>query len=556
MGDVWICGGQSNMELQVMYAKNAAKEIQRADYNEIREYKVQKEISGVEKDDFGQQGQWLPATSANVGNFSAVAYFFARTLYEHTHIPIGLIYDNWGATDVETWTSRKALLTDSLMAKVLKDAPPFSSDTLTRLQQSYNEKALKRLQIGVPYPEIVKHWKDIVYDDSKWPKIQLPGRWRDQSLGDVEGVVWFRKVIRLSSLSPYKATLMLPWVAQSDSTYVNGVLIGATTNKPQSSRIYTIPSGVLKQGDNLISIRISDSTNTGGISGDTSSMSILMRETSIPLTGLWSFQVEKTYNVPIWITPNVYPSLLYNAMIHPITKLAVKGIIWYQGEANVDRAHDYAKGFPLLINDWRQQFHQSDLPFLFVQISSFNWGNGNSNKGSLWGELREAQTKALSLKNTGMAVTVDIGETNNIHPQNKQDVGKRLAAIALNKVYGENMKYKGPSFSGMETKADSVVVKFTDAESGLVVNDKYQYLKGFEIAGADQVFHYATAVVENNKVVVYSKMVSKPLAVRYAWADDASDANLYNGDGFPAVPFRTDNWKNITVGVHYKILQP
>jgi len=208
-----------------------------------------------------------------------------------------------------------------------------------------------------------------------------------------------------------------------------------------------------------------------------------------------------------------------------------------------------------MINDWREQFKQPDLPFLFVQISSFNWGNGDSNRGSNWAELREAQTKTLSLKNTGMAVTIDIGDRNNIHPTNKQDVGKRLAAIALNKVYGEDVKYKGPSFSAMEIKADSIILTFADADSGLVINDKYQYLKGFEIAGADHVFHYAKAIIENNKVVIYSEQVTAPLAIHYAWADDAGDSNLYNKDGFPAVPFRTDNWKTITKGAHYKILE-
>jgi sialate O-acetylesterase len=207
-----------------------------------------------------------------------------------------------------------------------------------------------------------------------------------------------------------------------------------------------------------------------------------------------------------------------------------------------------------MIKDWRQQFKQGDLPFLFVQISSFNWGNGNSNNGSTWAELREAQIKALGLPNTGMAVTTDIGEATNIHPKNKQEVGRRLAAIALNKVYGENVNYKGPSFSGMEIKGDSIILSFSDAESGLITNDKYGYLKGFEIAGADHAFHYASAMIENNKVVVYSKDVKGPLAVHYAWADDAGDANLYNKNGFPAVPFRTDDWVIYTKNTHYKLL--
>ena len=555
MGDVWICGGQSNMEFWMGEVKDSYKEIQQADYSEIRQFKVQNDLSWVEEPDIRKDGHWETATSGNIARFSAVAYFFARSVYQHTHVPIGLINDNWGGTNVETWTSRKTLERDSLFSGLLRGLPPSNLDSINHYQQAANNKILEMPGNKLPGPADVKHWKDVSYDDSQWQKMYFPGQWRSQSIGNIQGAIWFRKTIRLNAAIKTKATLDLPWVAQSDSTFVNGVLVGATTNRPQATREYPVPPGLLKQGDNVISMRISDSTNMGGISGYPESMCLLMRDTSILISGAWLFRIEKVYNIPMLVHPNIYPSLLYNAMIYPITNLAVKGVIWYQGESNVARSYDYAKAFPLMINDWREQFKQPDLPFLFAQISSFNWGNGDSNRGSNWAELREAQTKTLSLKNTGMAVTIDIGDRNNIHPTNKQDVGKRLAAIALNKVYGEDVKYKGPSFSAMEIKADSIILTFADADSGLVINDKYQYLKGFEIAGADHVFHYAKAIIENNKVVIYSEQVTAPLAIHYAWADDAGDSNLYNKDGFPAVPFRTDNWKTITKGAHYKILE-
>ena len=243
-------------------------------------------------------------------------------------------------------------------------------------------------------------------------------------------------------------------------------------------------------------------------------------------------------------------------MINPLIPYAIRGVLWYQGEANTGRAYQYRTTFPLMITDWRQHWGQGNFPFYFVQLASFNAENGNSEKGSSWAELREAQTYALNLKTTGMSVTDDIGEPNDIHPKNKKDVGLRLAAIALNNIYDKPMEYSGPVYESMLIQENKVVLNFTHTGSGLMVKDKYGYIRGFEIAGSDQQFHYAKAFLENNKVVVYANEVTSPVSVRYAWSDDNSDANLYNFEDFPAVPFRTDQWKGITEGKHYEIGKP
>ena len=253
------------------------------------------------------------------------------------------------------------------------------------------------------------------------------------------------------------------------------------------------------------------------------------------------------------VSPNAYPTLLFNGMINPIIPFSIQGAIWYQGETNAGRSYQYRKAFPLMIQDWRQRFGQGDFPFYFVQLASFNASNGNSAKGSGWAELREAQTATLALPNTGMAVTMDVGESKDIHPRNKQDVGARLAAIALNNIYGVKREFSGPMYQSFTTDGNKILISFAHADNGLVVKDKYGYLKGFEIAGADKKFYYAKADVKNNQVIVYSDSVSSPVAVRYGWADDMPEVNLYNKDGFPASPFRTDTWKGVTEENRYEI---
>ena len=240
-------------------------------------------------------------------------------------------------------------------------------------------------------------------------------------------------------------------------------------------------------------------------------------------------------------------------MLNPLIPYAFRGVIWYQGETNAGRAYQYRKAFPLMITDWRKRWNDGDFPFYFVQLASFNADNGNSNNGSTWAELREAQAKTLSLPNTGMAVITDIGDSSNIHPKDKQDVGKRLAAIALHNVYGEDIVYNGPVYTSMKTEGNKANISFTDIGSGLIAHDRYGYIKGFEVAGADKKFHYAKAYISGNTVVVYNDSVNAPIAVRYGWADNNLEDNLFNKEGFPAEPFRTDDWKGITEGVKYEI---
>ncbi len=368
----------------------------------------------------------------------------------------------------------------------------------------------------------------------------------------MDGKVWVRKSFTVqASDAGQPATLELSMIDDSDEAFVNGVKVGATSSY-NANRKYQIPSKLLKEGKNVVAVRITDTGGGGGIYGEDKDVRVVTSSgMGIPLAGNWRFQVE-SISTPA-LGPNSYPTLLFNGMINPVLNYGIRGALWYQGESNAGRANQYRKAFPLMIQDWRTHFKQGDFPFYFVQLASFNSANGNSRLGSTWAELREAQTMTLALPNTGMAVTTDIGEANDIHPRNKQDVGKRLASIAFNQTYNHKRVDGGPVYQSMKIEGNKIRVTFTSTGSGLMVKDKYGYIKGFEVAGADQKFYYAKAWTEGNEVVVSCDAVPNPVAVRFAWADNPEDANLFNKEGFPASPFRSDAWKGVTEAGKFKI---
>lgn len=551
-GDVWVCSGQSNMEFHVRDVVNSAREIQQANFPQIRHCTFPRDISGKPKADARTAVSWNTATPANVGDFTAVGYFFARALNTDLHVPIGLIHTSWGGTDVEAWISREGFKTSPAFSHIAS-LPIIDTDSLANIRKQAFLKDLDKLQGGLPAAGVAATWKNPGTDDHNWPAMHVPGLWEQQQLNNFDGIVWFRKTINVDAVDAGKpAELNLGPIDDIDETYINGTAVG-TTNGYQANRIYKIPAGVLKAGANSIAVRITDTGGGGGFYGNAAELTLTIDHKEQPLSGSWAFQVESVQDNAQAIGPNSYPSLLYNAMINPILPFAIKGVIWYQGENNSSRAYEYRTAFPLLITDWRKQWNQGNFPFYFVQLASFNAAGGNSAKGSSWAELREAQTMALSLPNTGMAVITDIGEPGDIHPKNKQDVGSRLAAIALHGTYEQNIVYTGPVYESMKTIGNRVSVYFTQTGSGLGAKDKYGYIKGFEMAGADRHFFYAKAYVEGDHVIVFTDEVPNPVAVRYNWADDAGEGNLYNKEGFPAAPFRTDQWKGITEGVKYKV---
>jgi sialate O-acetylesterase len=552
VGDVWICSGQSNMEWPLRNTKDADKEIKSANFPLIRHTNIAKDVSEKPLKDLKEAADWKLATPEFAGNFTAVGYYFAKELYKELNIPIGLIHTSWGGTDIETWISREGFEGSDEFKTMIENIPSIDLEAVSKKKKEELFKKVTNLQGGLPDKATVDKWKDPNFDDSKWKELHVPGLWESQSLADFDGVVWYRKRITLGNGVENGGVLELASIDDSDETFVNGVKVGSTLNQYSAKRTYIIPPGVLKTGGNTIAVRVTDTGGGGGIFGEASDVKLTADKKEQSLAGNWKYAIESLQEGSGSVGPNTYPSLLYNAMISPLIPYAFKGAIWYQGENNSGRAFQYRKAFPLMINDWRKHWGQGDSPFYFVQLASFNAANGNSQKGSTWAELREAQTLTLQVPNTGMAITTDIGEPNDIHPRNKKDVGFRLAAIALKNTYNKDIVSEGPAFSQMKLDGDKANIFFKNIGNGLFTKDKYGYIRGFEVAGADQKFYYARAFIEGDHIVVTSDAVASPVAVRYNWADDASDGNLYNKEGFPAAPFRTDTWKGITEEAKYR----
>lgn len=557
VGEVWICSGQSNMEMPIEgwgKINNYQEEIAAANYPQIRHIKIPNTVNTTPQNDIPQgdpsAAGWKICSPQTAGDFTATGYFFARELYDQLKVPIGLINTSWGGTHVETWTSREAFESSDEFKSMIAKMPVLNLDSLAAVRKAAVMKNIQGLQGSLPAQDEAASWRTDI-DDNAWPQMSLPSLWEQKQLGDLDGVVWFRRTIDVSSTDAGKeATLELAMIDDNDVTYVNGVKVGET-NSYNQRRKYSIPAGVLKGGKNFIAVRVEDTGGGGGIYGDSTAMKLTFDGKVIPLAGNWKFKAEQIYANTTSVGPNSYPTLLFNAMVSPLISYAFQGVIWYQGESNAGRAYQYRKAFPLMITDWRKHWNAGDFPFYFVQLASYKADNGDSKNGSTWAELREAQTMTLSLPNTGMAVTTDIGNSLDIHPKNKQDVGKRLAAIALHNVYKKDVVYSGPMYQSMKVSGNKIIISFTNIGGGLVA--KKGELKGFEISGLSGQFYPAVATIDNNRVVVESEMVKYPAAVRFGWKDDAGEDNLFNKEGFPASPFRTDKWKGITEGQKFAI---
>ncbi|MCO5240364.1 MAG: beta galactosidase jelly roll domain-containing protein [Chitinophagaceae bacterium] len=551
VGEVWICSGQSNMQWTVEWSARAKEEIAEANYPLIRQFEVPREMSMTPREDISA-GSWKTATPENVGQFTAVGYFFGRELYKKLGIPIGLINSSWGGTIVETWISKEAMKSFNEFSDVV-DAMPGTMEALGEMRKTKLINTINELQGGIPAKEEIHSWSLPSFDDSNWKTLEIPRNFDRKGLDYLDGVVWFRREFVLpDSLAGLPMVLSLGTIDDVDVTYVNGIKVGSTSRKTSTGRTYIIEPSQLRAGKNIITVRVEDFGGRGGFTGKPEDVKISRDAYEQSLAGDWKFRIASYTDNNQFTGPNDAGTLLYNAMIAPLVPYGMQGAIWYQGESNAGRAYQYRKSFPLMISDWRNRWKE-DFPFLFVQLASFNASNGNSNKGSSWAELREAQALTLqALPRTGMAVIHDIGNPKDIHPTNKQDVGKRLALQAFEIAYGQNLLSKGPQYQTMQKEGNKIILSFNHVGSGLTAPGKYGYLEGFEVAGADRVFHWAKAEIRDGKVIVWSDAVSNPVAVHYGWADDNMEANLFNREGLPAAPFRTDNWKSITEEAKFK----
>ena len=581
VGEVWVASGQSNMEFTVPRGIGAEEEIANSANPLLRQFLVKKNSTSEAVED--TEGTWVAASPETTGGFSAVGYFFGKKLQDDLKVPVGLIHTSWGGTPSEAWTSVEAI-----------DSVPDLKASRERLWATLKDYPVKK-QVFIdgfgawikengredkPVPDAAAFAGEAVSAEG-WVPVKIPGPVTAQGLPD-SGAIWLRKEVDIQNKTASNLQLSLP-IDGFDSVYWNGRLLKQTTYQDFAGLgnvrrygPYDIPAAEVKEGKNVLAIRLYEPVGPAKFSGEP-------KAGSISLAGEWQGKAEFEFpaldaqKLAAAPQPPANPpgaqnvaSYLFNGMIHPILPYAIRGAIWYQGEANAGRAYQYRTAFPLMITDWRKQWNQGDFPFYFCQLANFMAKKpeaGDSN----WAELREAQSLTLKLPNTGQAVLIDIGESGDIHPRNKKDVGDRLALIALARDYKKNLPYSGPVYDSMKIADGKAVISFKQVADGLVAkplpetydvksqthetapllrNSPGSQLEGFAVCGEDKKWVWADAKIHGKTVVVSSDKVPAPVAVRYAWADNPT-CNLYNSAGLPASPFRTDDFLPVTLNGKY-----
>jgi sialate O-acetylesterase len=543
VGDVWICSGQSNMVIPMERVKVIYEdEIANCENPAIRQFVVPDRYDFKVPQEDLEGGSWEAASADTILQFTAVGYFFAKALFEKYHMPIGLIRNSVGGTPVESWLSEDALKyfpenlevikqlnVDGYIDSIMKKEQADINDWFNSLNQ--NDKGLIN---GEPA------WAEPSYEASDWSTMKLPISWEEEGLRDLKGALWFRKEIDVpASMIGKPAKLYMGTIVDSDSTYVNGTFVGSTGYQYPPRR-YEVPANLLKQGKNIITLRVISNDGKGEFIKD-KPYKLFTEDQVINLQGEWQYKIGAAVSEPL--PPTTFfqykPLGLFNGMIAPLLNYNMKGVIWYQGESNTGDPEGYHERFSAMIADWRQKWQQGSFPFLFVQLANFMEAKAQPSE-SKWAELREEQRRTLDVYNTGMAVAIDVGEWNDLHPLNKKDVGNRLSLLAQKIAYGDNeVVSSGPIYKSMKAFENRITIAFENIGGGLVVKegDKLQH---FAIAGLNNKFVWANAIIKEDKVVVWNDEVINPIAVRYAWADNPQGANLYNKEGLPASPFTTE----------------
>jgi sialate O-acetylesterase len=539
IGDVWVLGGQSNMQLQVGRTLDLfEEEIRDAENSHIRKFGVPEAYNFHAPVDELSDGAWKSVTPSSIYEFSAAGYFFAKKLYDKYKVPIGLLHTAIGGTPAEAWMSEKSLMSFGRFQELLSLCKDDEYVNGTKLQDemSNNEwySELNKKDKGLQDTQAA--WYSENYNDSSWNEMELPCSFRGGELENVKGSIWFRKEITLTQdWTIGKAKLILGTIIDGDDTYINGVQVG-NTGYLYPPRRYEIPEGILKVGKNILAVRVIITQNIGGFVMDMPYYLKVGGE-KLPISGRWNYQIGAIMPPQKPTTFFQYkPTGVYNGMIYPLRNYSIKGVIWYQGESNDGHPSDYKDLFETVIKDWRATWSLGNFPFLYVQLANYcPWRR--EPEISSWARIREEQRRVMETENTGMAVTIDIGEYNDLHPQDKKSVGERLALWAMNKVYKEEIVCSGPMYDHMEIEGDRIRLYFTYIGGGLTF--KGNDLKSFQITSGDGVYAAAKAQVDGDTVVVTQEDVKNPISVRYAWADNPEEANLYNKEGLPASPFAT-----------------
>lgn len=550
LGEVWVCSGQSNMEWTIDQLAPTYDSLKPgASDPELRVFDVERNLATSEQADCG--GTWRAITPDHLGDVTAVGYFFGSALRRELGVPVGLLSTNWGGTRAEAWTSDETL----------RDWPDFAERRAVVRAEATRPGAAadgRRAALAGWWRELESldpgsrdGWKRPDLDDSSWRTLTVPSDWRGTDLEGFDGVVWMRREVEVpASWSGRKLLLDLGPIDDQDTTWFNGARVGGMEDEGLWTKLrhYEVPAELVREGGNVITVRVLDTGGEGGLTGggDAPRLAAGGEASALSLAGEWHYREGiARAELPPW--PSLrgldqhYPSVLFNGMIAPLLSFAMRGVIWYQGESNRERAYQYRTLFPALIADWRARWGRGEFPFYYVQIAPFAYGGDRGEAA----ELREAQLLALSVPNTGMVSTMDIGDPGNIHPREKREVGERLARWALARTYGEDARECcGPIWRGLSLEGRAIRLTFDHAGGGLTSGG--EALTCFTISGADRVFHPARAVIDGETVVVSAEEVPEPVAVRFAWGA-ADESNLRNAAGLPASSFRTDAWPGKTL---------
>lgn len=541
VGDVWICGGQSNMEAPLRFSDNAEEVVKQANYADIRYFTVGENIAYGPT--FTLRGTWRVITSQTADRVSAVAFYFGRKLEQETHVPIGLLVDSVGGSAAETWASAAALrpLGDydvplGMVAELAAEGKPAYGNYIMPWYDEYD--------IGVK-----EHWDSPDFEDSSWREVPVPGGFAALGLPSTPAVAWFRREITLpDSLPQGVSRIFLGEVQRMDSVWINGKFVGGSA-WVENPRVYFLRPGVLRPGRNVIVIRVFKTEPNGGFLDKAAALRLVLGDqASIPLAGEWKGKISVDAGPPHPMPVHfanwpVMPTVLYNGMLEPIAPFSISGAIWYQGEQNSPRGYEYRKLLPAVIADWRKLFGQGDFPFYIVQLP-FSGLHSTTPTDDGWADIRESQAiVASTVPDSCLAVTIDTGDAKSLHPGAKEPVGDRLALCALAKYYHRHEDYSGPTLASVQREKGKIRLRFKHTNGGLVA--KGGKLAGFSIAGTDRKWYCANARIKGRSLIVSSPSVPNPTQVRYAWQTNP-DATLFNGHGLPAGPFRTDNWPLIT----------
>lgn len=542
IGDVWVCSGQSNMEIPMKRVSWVyPEEIASAGYPFIRQFYVPRKFNFNEPQKNISSGSWVAASPETVLDFSAVGYFFAREIHKKYNVPVGIINSALGGSAAESWISEEAIKQFPQYYTALdklKDSVFVKRDEDSNAQRRKEWIGLMRMK-DEGHRDPANPWFREALNTDDWDQMKVPGFWSDTNLGNVNGAVWFRKTVAVApSLAGKSGKLILGCIVDADSVFMNGKFIGSTAYQYPPRR-YDIPPGLLKAGENTIVVKVISYVGNGGFVRD-KPYQVEVGQTIIDLKGEWKYCLGAAMPPLRYTSEITYkPAGLYNAMIAPLIQYTVKGALWYQGETNAGRPSDYAQLMTALIKDWRKKWAK-EIPFLYVQLPNFGATRGQPSSSN-WALLREAQSSLLSIPATAMAVTIDVGEWNDIHPLRKKEVGIRLALAAEKIAYHEEtLVHSGPLYKSMKIKGNKIILSFSDTRGGLVA--KEGNLTHFSIAGENRNFVWAQAKISGDQIIVWCDQLEKPVAVRYAWSDNPEGANLYNGEGLPASPFRTDGW--------------